>query len=173
MAVKKRYLLAVLLVMGLGVAAPASADLADDMNKQTQAFAGKQGADFGTPRDPREIAATIINSLLGLLGTLLVCYVVYGGYLVLLSGGDEDKISEGKKVIKNAVIGLALILSAYGISKFVINKLAIGNNEYIEDYCDVYEQTMKAGNNKDPYEQAVPNAVLQQKCAEQKAAQKE
>lgn len=90
------------------------------LERQTEAFAGKQGADFGTPQDPRAVAATIINSLLGLLGILVIAYLVYGGYLIMTSAGNDERVSQGRHVIRNAVIGLALVLSAYMIARLVV-----------------------------------------------------
>ncbi|KKU08129.1 MAG: hypothetical protein UX10_C0002G0038, partial [Candidatus Magasanikbacteria bacterium GW2011_GWA2_45_39] len=39
------------------------------------------------------------------------------------AGGNEEKTGEAKKRIMAGVIGLAIILSAYAIAKFVIDSL--------------------------------------------------
>ena len=96
------------------------------LEQQTQAFAGDKGAGFGEPKDPRAVVATIIQSLLGLLGILMIAYFVYGGYLIMTSAGQEEKITKGKSVLRNAVIGLVIILSAYGLTKLV-TRVAYGN----------------------------------------------
>ncbi len=87
--------------------------------KQTQAFVGVDGANLGTPRDPRYIAAYIVRILLTLVGTLFVLYTIYGGFLMMMSQGDEEKMSKGRDVIRTAVIGLTIILSAYSITLMV------------------------------------------------------
>lgn len=88
--------------------------------KQFEAFVGKEGADFGQAKDPRQIAAEIIRAFLVLLGTLMLVYMVYAGYLIMTAGGDEDRVNKGKHIIKNTIIGLALILSAYAITRLVV-----------------------------------------------------
>jgi len=65
----------------------------------------------------------LINFLLGFLGIILVVIILYAGFLWMTAGGDEKKITLAKDMIKNAVIGLAIVLSAWSISYFVINSL--------------------------------------------------
>lgn len=68
-------------------------------------------------------AGKITNQALGLLGILFTIYLVYGGFRWLTAQGDEGVVTESKKIIRNAVIGLIIALSAYAISTFVINSL--------------------------------------------------
>ncbi|MBH41602.1 MAG: hypothetical protein CL685_02720 [Candidatus Magasanikbacteria bacterium] len=74
--------------------------------------------------DIRVIIMRIINVLLGLLGIAMLGIVIYGGAQIMFSGGAEDKIVNGKKIIVNGVIGLAITLSAFTIAQFVLNKLS-------------------------------------------------
>ncbi|NLZ74311.1 hypothetical protein GX917_00135 [Candidatus Falkowbacteria bacterium] len=73
--------------------------------------------------DPRAIAGRIINILLGLLGIIAVLLIIYAGFKWLMSGGDEEKITGAKKILKNATIGLVIILSSWAIAIFILNKL--------------------------------------------------
>lgn len=85
---------------------------------QTNAFV--EGAGFeAVPRDPREVVARILEYVLSFLGVILLGYLIYGGYMIMTSGGNEEKIGKGKKTIFTAVIGLAIITSAYALTKFV------------------------------------------------------
>ncbi|MGE5425699.1 MAG: pilin [Bacillota bacterium] len=96
-----------------------------------EAFA--QGIDVGTneisgavglsPTDPRIIAARVINFILLFLGVIAVCLVIYAGFTWMMSGGNEDKVDKAKTILRNAVIGLVIILSAWGIATFVLNRL--------------------------------------------------
>jgi len=80
--------------------------------------------------DPRELAVRIINIALGFLGIIAVSLTLYAGYLWMSSAGDEEKIEDAKKILRNAVIGLVIILSSWAIATFLITKLggAIGPN---------------------------------------------
>ena len=73
--------------------------------------------------DPRTIAATVINVVLTLLGIIAVVIVLMGGFKWMTAGGNEDKVSEAKKLLGAGVIGLVIILASWGISKFVLDAL--------------------------------------------------
>lgn len=74
-------------------------------------------------RDLKDLIMTVVQILLGFLGIVAVIIILYGGYLYMTSEGEPDKIDKAKKVIINAVIGLAIILSAFAIVTYVINRL--------------------------------------------------
>jgi len=73
--------------------------------------------------DIRTVVARIIKAALGLLGIVALCLVLYAGYLWMTAAGDDEKINTSKKILINATIGLVIILSAYSIVSFVMNKL--------------------------------------------------
>jgi hypothetical protein len=73
--------------------------------------------------DIRLVIARIIRIALGLLGIIALILTLYAGFLWMTAGGNEEQIDSAKKVLTNAVIGLAIILSAYAIVSFVISKL--------------------------------------------------
>ncbi len=81
-----------------------------------------QGTGLGNS-DIRVIIGRIIQAALGLVGVVLLGYIIYAGYLWMTGGGNEEKIEEAKKIIRNAVIGLVIILSAFAIAQFIISKL--------------------------------------------------
>ena len=91
----------------------------------------QQGVDviqqpLGLPStDIRIIVANIIRVALGLLGFILLLIILYGGYLYMTSGGNEEQIGKAKSIFKNAIIGLAIILSAYSIVWFVMRMLGV------------------------------------------------
>ncbi|MHB8362786.1 MAG: pilin [Patescibacteria group bacterium] len=70
------------------------------------------------------ILAIVISSMLAFL-TLLI-----GGFLIMTSSGDPDKINRGKTLVKNAIIGLIVIILAVVIlgligSIFGITQIAL------------------------------------------------
>lgn len=85
------------------------------------------GAEIGlTSMDIRVVIARIIQVFLGLLGILAVGLIIYAGYLWMTSQGNEEIIIKARQIIVNAVIGLAIILSAFAIVSFVISALLEG-----------------------------------------------
>ncbi len=73
--------------------------------------------------DLRVTIVRIINIFLGFLGVIAVCIVLYGGFLYMTSGGDDEKIGTAKKLLINGVIGLVIILSAFAITTFIFSRL--------------------------------------------------
>lgn len=74
-------------------------------------------------KDPRTMAAQLINVILTLLGIVAVVIVLLGGFKWMTAAGNEDKVSEAKKLLGAGVIGLVIILAAWGIASFVLNEL--------------------------------------------------
>ena len=73
--------------------------------------------------DIRVVVVKIINTVLSLLGIVLLSLIIYAGFVIMTAGGDEGKIANGKKIIVNAIIGLVIILSAFAIVKFVSDRI--------------------------------------------------
>ncbi|MDO8581811.1 MAG: Ig-like domain-containing protein [bacterium] len=73
--------------------------------------------------DFRVLIGNIIRIFLGLLGTIAIVLILYAGFMWMTAAGNEEKIEKAKKILTNAVIGLAIILSAYAITSFIISSL--------------------------------------------------
>ena len=115
-------LIALVMVPMLAVALTANAGSADNM--LWGGYEGNVQAASGLGNtDPREMAGSVINIFLGFLGVIAVLIILYGGFKWMTAGGNEDGIAEGKKMIGAGVIGLVIILAAFGIAQFVINAL--------------------------------------------------
>lgn len=78
----------------------------------------------GGTQDINVIVGRIINIVLGFLGIVLLFYFLYGGFKWMTAGGDEDGVKEAKTMIRNAVIGLVIIMAAYALTNFVLTQLA-------------------------------------------------
>ncbi len=85
------------------------------------------GTGLGT-QDIRVTIASIIRTFLGFLGILAVLIILYGGYIYMTSAGNPEKIEQAKKILRNAIIGLVIILSSFAIAQFILSYLtgAIG-----------------------------------------------
>ncbi|HDQ22387.1 MAG TPA: hypothetical protein ENN28_00235 [Candidatus Uhrbacteria bacterium] len=85
---------------------------------------GKTSAEAGVVRGSLPgIAASIIQFLLGLVGIIFFILFLYGGFAWMTAGGSEEKIIKAKKIIINAVIGLAIVILAYSITYFIASAL--------------------------------------------------
>ncbi|MEK7159548.1 MAG: pilin [Patescibacteria group bacterium] len=120
------FLLAVFLFSNLFIAVPAYA-------AGEEITAGLDAVGSQTPlvkSDPRQIVGRIIKIALGFLGAVAISIIIYAGFLYMTSGGDPAKTEIARKWIINAVIGLAIIFSAYAITTYIFNQLlkAINND---------------------------------------------
>ncbi len=73
--------------------------------------------------DPKIIIGNIISYALGFIGVILVCFMVYGGFVWMTAAGNPEKVDKAKKILINAVIGLVMVLMSWSIASFVINSL--------------------------------------------------
>lgn len=78
--------------------------------------------------NPLIIVTRLINYALLLLGVIAISLVIYAGFIWMTSGGNDDKITQAKKILRNALIGLIIVLSAWGITTFILNKLLGATN---------------------------------------------
>ena len=76
-----------------------------------------------TKADPVSATIGIINVVLGLLSLIAVVLVLYAGFTWMLSGGSSERIKKARDLLIKAVIGLLIIMAAYGISKYVFELL--------------------------------------------------
>ncbi len=78
--------------------------------------------------DPRVIAVNIIRVALGFLALVAVAIVIYGGWLYMTSEGNEEKINKAKSTLKNAGIGLLIILSSFAIVSWILGLMGGGGS---------------------------------------------
>jgi hypothetical protein len=64
--------------------------------------------------------AEITNWVLGFAAFIAISMLIYGGYLWLISGGDETLETKAKGVLRTAIIGFIIIFSAYTITMVVL-----------------------------------------------------
>ena len=79
---------------------------------------------LGTDTNLNATIAKIINVALSLLGIVAVVIILIGGFKYMVAGGNDEKTSEARKLIFSGIIGLAIILSAFAIAKFVLGSLS-------------------------------------------------
>src|SRR6056297_728128 len=102
------------------VAVPA---LAADLDLGVDVVGEQTGLSGGEDTDLRAVIGSIINTALSFLGVVAVIIVLIGGFKYMTAGGSEEKVGDAKKWIISGIIGLAIILAAYAITSFVIERL--------------------------------------------------
>ncbi len=88
-------------------------------------FGGATGLPTSAPDESGiiKVIVNIINIALGFLGVISVIMIIYAGFKWMMAGGNEQAVTDARKYIKNAVIGIAIILMSYIFVNFVVIKL--------------------------------------------------
>lgn len=72
------------------------------------------------------IIGRIIGVILGLLGIILLGYIIYAGFLWMTAGGKPEQVEKAKKTMVNAVVGMVIILSSFALTNFVVRAITGG-----------------------------------------------
>ena len=67
----------------------------------------------------------LITAVMLLVNTLFFIFMIYAGVLWLSSSGSEEKISKAKDIILWCVVGIAVTLSSYAITNFILSKVGV------------------------------------------------
>jgi uncharacterized membrane protein YwzB len=105
-----------------------------DAARQLEAFAGREGAGYAAPQDPRLVVAGVIRTALTIVGILFVAYLVYAGFIIMTASGEEEKVKKGTNTIRRAVIGIVVVALSYSITRFVTRYLerAVKGEPFLE-----------------------------------------
>jgi threonine/homoserine/homoserine lactone efflux protein len=66
------------------------------------------------------IVLNVSHDLFVLIGFCAVGYLIFGGYMYMLSRGRPEGVTKGKKIITNAIIGLIISILAVSIINFIV-----------------------------------------------------
>lgn len=75
-------------------------------------------------RDIRALTIRVVQYFLSFLGLAATVVLIYGGLLMVFSGGNEDNVNKGKNIVLYSAIGIILLLSAFTIVNFLIGAVA-------------------------------------------------
>lgn len=92
----------------------------------TESF--QKAAGFSTSVSAENMIASIIKTILGLLGIIFIILMILSGYQWMTAGGNEDAIKKARGRIVNAIIGLVIVVLAYSITAFVFKNLPGGGS---------------------------------------------
>jgi len=123
-----RLLFTVVFAFALCGIAPlvAHAQLAASVNA-VQTVAGAAGVSAQT--DLLAIVGRVIYIALSLVGVVLLGIILYAGYQWMTAGGDADKVKSAQAWIRNAVIGVFIVMASFAITNFILGLLA-GTAQY-------------------------------------------
>ena len=81
------------------------------------------------------IVGLIVNYFFALAGVIYLSLVIYAGSVWLMAHGNEEAVVKAKTIIRNATIGIILVVGAYAITYFVLQALSAGGvNQNFEGF---------------------------------------
>ncbi len=83
---------------------------------------GTAASSAGLSRNGTDLAVVIgkvLGFVLGFTGTVFFILVLYAGFTWMTAGGNSETVTKAQGILKDAIIGLVIVLSAYAITKFI------------------------------------------------------
>ncbi len=93
-------------------------------------FAGLNPGGWGVPTSSGDFVSvlrTVITTVYSIAGVLSFGYLVYGGYKIIMSTGDPQKLKEGQDTVAYALAGVVVVVTSGVIFNFIANKLGVGD----------------------------------------------
>jgi cytochrome bd-type quinol oxidase subunit 2 len=84
---------------------------------------GNSGEKIGVSADLAGTMATVIKTILALVGTIFLVLTIYAGIIWMTAAGNDEQVTKATGMIKSAVIGLVIVMSAYAITYFITTRL--------------------------------------------------
>lgn len=66
---------------------------------------------------------TLVNLLATVAGIVAVFFLIFAGYRYIAAGGNPEQATEAKTAILNAIIGIVVILIAWALVLWLLNRL--------------------------------------------------
>lgn len=84
-------------------------------------------APAGVPTSFGEIITRLIPIVMAVAGVVLFGMFIYGGFTWMTAEGDANKTKAAADTMKNAAIGIAIVVGAYTLTRIVGNVLGVPN----------------------------------------------
>lgn len=75
-----------------------------------------------------KLAIDLANVLLSIIGGIALIAFLYGGFILILSEGNSEKIEKGKGAMVAALIGLAVVFGAYLLVNILSDALGVSSS---------------------------------------------
>ena len=72
-----------------------------------------QGKTFG------ETIISMVNYFIGFLGFIATVFIIYAGVLMVVSAGNEEAVTKGKKILTYSAVGFVVIILSYSFVQFL------------------------------------------------------
>ena len=69
---------------------------------------------------PQALIGKVINTVLGVVGSLALIMFIFGGLTWMTSAGSPEKVKKGREIIVWAAIGLIIVFASYALVRFLL-----------------------------------------------------
>lgn len=76
-------------------------------------------------QDIQNAVVGVGNWIIGIIGLVVLVLFMYGGFLWVIAGGNDQRIEQGIKVMIGAGIGLVIVFSAGTVLRYVLVQLKV------------------------------------------------
>ncbi|OGH80441.1 MAG: hypothetical protein A3I29_00265 [Candidatus Magasanikbacteria bacterium RIFCSPLOWO2_02_FULL_44_11] len=112
----------------IGVVLSLSPALAGPLSNSMTNLEGALG-NTGLEKDLQSTVGTVIKAVLAMVGTIFLVLTIYAGILWMTASGNDEQVTKATGIIKAAIIGLVITMSAYGITFFIASKVGGGGTQ--------------------------------------------
>jgi heme/copper-type cytochrome/quinol oxidase subunit 2 len=79
------------------------------------------GPPWGTgPKNINELIGNITNWVLGIAGAVAVLFIIISGLRYITAGGDSKQTEAAKSSLRNAIIGLVIVVVAFLVVQIIV-----------------------------------------------------
>lgn len=68
----------------------------------------------------------LVRALMYFAGVVLLIVLIYGGFLYMTSGGNEEQSNKAKTLIRDAVIGIIVVALSWALTSFFLTRFFTG-----------------------------------------------
>lgn len=72
-----------------------------------------------TTSDPQAFIAWLLGTAIGIAGGIAFLLMLWGGFQIITSTGDPEKLNKGKEILTSAIIGLVVIIFSVFLLKLI------------------------------------------------------
>ncbi len=93
-----------------------------DVDKKTSDECEKYCCGYYQVSDVMGYVIKASNMMFGFIGSLVLLFFIYGGFLFLTAAGSNERVAKGKRVIIGSVIGLLIVFFSYTIVGYIFSQ---------------------------------------------------
>lgn len=130
---KARMIILLVLLIGINAVTTNSVVAQSQLLQGVEDTAGAAGLGAGASGNLSLIVGEVVKGLIGFLGVLFMVLIIWGGARWMTAGGNEESVTQAKRIIRNASIGLAIVVISYALSLWIFDVIIKATDAGVND----------------------------------------